>query len=49
MQKQTTGTMISNLAVKAALTVYEELPSGKKELDLKRYAKASFFYISQSS
>jgi len=33
------GSRISDLAVKAALTVYEELPSGKKEIDLKRYAK----------
>lgn len=33
------GGMISELAVKAALTVYEELPGGKKILDLKRYAK----------
>ena len=30
------GTMISDLAVKAALTVYEEHPNGKKEIDLKR-------------
>lgn len=33
------GTMISTLAVTAALTVYEKLPSGKVEIDLKRYAK----------
>ncbi|CAD7958791.1 unnamed protein product [Amoebophrya sp. A25] len=33
------GTMISTLAVEAAQCVYEELPSGKKEIDLKRYAK----------
>merc|ERR1740121_1959285 len=31
--------MISTLAVEAAQCVYEELPSGKKEIDLKRYAK----------
>lgn len=33
------GGLISELAVKAALTVYEEHPNGKKEIDLKRYAK----------
>jgi len=33
------GRMISDLAVQAALTVFEELPNGKKEIDLKRYAK----------
>lgn len=33
------GSMISDLAVQAALTVYEVLPNGKKEIDLKRYAK----------
>lgn len=33
------GQMISKLAVTAAITVYETLPNGKKEIDLKRYAK----------
>jgi len=33
------GTLISDLAIKAAKIVYEELPTGKKEIDLKRFAK----------
>lgn len=33
------GSMISDLAVQAALCVFETMPNGKKEIDLKRYAK----------
>jgi len=33
------GTLIADLAIKAANIVYEELPGGKKEIDLKRFAK----------
>lgn len=33
------GNLISDLAIKAAQTVYTEFPDGRKEIDMKRYAK----------
>jgi len=33
------GSMLADLAIKSARIVYEVLPSGKREIDLKRYAK----------
>merc|ERR1719181_796695 len=33
------GTMISDMAIKAAKIVSETLPNGKKQIDMKRYAK----------
>merc|ERR1719235_1335010 len=33
------GTLISDLAIKAAKTVMEKMPDGRVEIDIKRYAK----------